>query len=90
MTLTICRGIMLNLLLTGSIGLASTGCTALSGPVQYEQAARQRTVDMLTTVYRLCLAKGETEDICQRDLLAYRSCLDAGGNDAQCRIELSQ
>jgi hypothetical protein len=43
---------------------------------------------MLRTGYRACLATGETDDVCRRDLLTYRSCLDSGGSDVQCRAKL--
>ena len=79
-------------------GLASAGCFDMMATMhglptiseRRESAAQKRTMEMLETGYDTCLARGEADDVCRRDILAYRSCLDAGSNDAQCRAEFSQ
>ena len=52
-----------------------------------EHAARRRTTDRLLAASRKCLAAGEAEALCWGNLSAYRTCLDAGGSDAECRPE---
>ena len=77
---------MMRWVLLATLGLALMGCSAMSQVD--EHVARQKTMNMLKTGYRACLATGETDDVCRGDLLTYRSCLDSGGSDMQCRAKL--
>ena len=75
-------------MLLATLALTLMGCSAMSQVD--EHVGRQKTMNMLRTGYRACLATGETDDVCRGDLLTYRSCLDSGGSDAQCRAKLPE
>ena len=75
-------------MLLATLGLTLMGCSAMSQVD--EHVGRQKTMNMLRTGYCACLATGETDDVCRGDLLTYRSCLDSGGSDAQCRAKLPE
>ena len=95
----------LELLSCARVGLTLTECMkddrerlisrSLSTLTDYRQVtsrhlARQRTIDRLVWDYRSCLENGATDDVCGRDLRAYRSCLDAGKFYRQCETELPE
>ena len=84
-------------LLYAALGLAATlaaGCADGDGSDAYSRFlglptdSEYLTMRMLQEEYHACLAKGEAGDVCRRDLLAYRACMDSGKKDAHCRAEL--